>query len=247
MREVLTTAVMMQKPDGVSINAMKTVLGDAVDWGALRAGLARAEEYQQEDGDITNLCETSCGAHNADWEQFVSECWMGSTRESERKSDEKYCRSNKKWYRVRWLEQKLQDILQWMRAAGVKKFGPPFRLSNGKMNEMKPWHVRKPGRETCMCRYHMEFEHFCDALRRWKQAAAKDLTEEQLEHCVECPANAQEMGKFLQCEKGPFGLYQPECSMRHRLECRKCKGKFDLLVSEVERGVNPTISFSKVV
>ena len=46
MRDVLTTAIMMAKPDDVTINSIKAVLGDAVDWEALKAGLSRAKEFQ---------------------------------------------------------------------------------------------------------------------------------------------------------------------------------------------------------
>ena len=113
------------------------------------------------------LVSTS-GAHIAkfDPKQFVKECWLATSRESERKSDQKWHRTEKKWYRIRWLEQKLDDVLNWMLAAGTRKFGPDFHLSNFKMKSLIPWFVRKPGRETCMCRYHMEFDHFCDAFKR---------------------------------------------------------------------------------
>ena len=46
VRDVLTTAIMMAKPDDVTINSIKAVLGDAVDWEAPKAGLSRAKEFQ---------------------------------------------------------------------------------------------------------------------------------------------------------------------------------------------------------
>ena len=118
----------------------------------------------------------------------------------------------------------------------MKKFGPDFHLSSWKMKDMMPWYVRKPGRETCMCRYHMKFDHFCDAFRRWKQAVLKGLTDEQAKACVVAPANAQEMRQFLQCDKVD-GLYPAECSMRHRLRCGKCADKFASLVSKLMSNV----------
>ena len=45
VREVLTTAIMMAVPDDVTINSLKAVLGDKVDWAALRKGLDRAAAF----------------------------------------------------------------------------------------------------------------------------------------------------------------------------------------------------------
>ena len=244
VREALCTAIMMCKPDGVTINSMRAALGEVVDWQALKNGLEQAAAFKKGTRDLVEWDETSRGKYPVDWEKFVKECWMSTTRESERKSDEKYCRTEKKWYRVRWLEQKLQDVLAWMRAEGMKRFGEGFHLSSFKMKNLMPWYTRKPGRETCMCRCHMKFDHFCDALRRWKQAVSQDLTPEQTKACTTAPANAQEMRQFLQCEK-VGGLYPAECSMRHRLCCRKCANKFDSLISNAERSVRPMINFQR--
>ena len=160
VREVLTTAVMMAVPDGVTVNAMKRALGTKVDWHALKTGLERAQRFKGTACELFKTEETSCGAYPADWDKFVAECWLSSTRESERKSDEKWHRTEKKFYRVRWLEREMSNILDYMRTAGVTKFGPKFHLSSWKMAAMKPWYVRRPGRVTCMCRYHLEFDHF---------------------------------------------------------------------------------------
>ena len=107
-----------------------------------------------------------------------------------------------------------------------------------------PWYVRKAGRETCMCRYHMEFDNFCVSLRRWKQAVKKEMTEEQIKSYVEAPENSQSMRQHLQCDKdGDF--CKPECSMRHRLLCRECSGKFESLISDAERRIRPSITYDK--
>ena len=99
-----------------------------------------------------------------------------------------------------------------MRAEGVKKFGPDFHLSSWKLKDLMPWYVRKPGRETCMCRYHMEFDHFCDALRRWKQAVRKELTPEQAEQCVECPVKPSSNAAALAVRQGWRSL---QAGMQH--------------------------------
>ena len=73
---------------------------------------------------------------------------------------------------------------------------------------------------------------------------SQDLTPEQAKMCTTAPTNVQEMREFLQCEKVD-GLYQAECSMRHRLCCRKCANKFDSLISDVERSTRPMINFQR--
>ena len=131
-----------------------------------------------------------------------------------------------------------------MHVAGAQRFGAGFKLSIGKMVELMPWFVRRPGRETCMCRYHMQFDHFSDALRRWKQAVKADLPPGQAAQCRECPVNSQAMRQYLQCEKeGSF--YKPECCMRHRLACKQCTGKLGELVSDAERLARPMVTFQK--
>jgi len=158
----------MALPDNVTINSLKTVLGDKVDWRALEAGKRRAAAYKDGTGGAFSQAETSCGAYDQEWSDFVKKCWDDSTRESERKSDERWCPTEKRYVRIRWLEQKMSDILQYMRVAGAAKFDG-FTISWGEMSQMMPKFVRRPGRQTCMCRYHMEFQEFCDAIRRCVQ------------------------------------------------------------------------------
>ena len=145
--------------------------------------------------------------------------------------------------RARWLEQKLTDVLKHIRLAGHAKFDK-FHISYGKMQQMMPWYVRRPGRETCMCRHHMEFEHFSDAIRRWKQSAGRELTPEQASECTDAPLNAQAMRQCLQCPKeGPF--YKPECCMRHRLQCHDCEGRLSGMICDAERNARPMITYQK--
>ena len=244
VRDVLTTALMMAIPDDITINSLKAALGDVVDWRALAAGKARAAKYKDGEGSAFEIDETAGNtAYPADWESFVHKCWLECTRESERKSDERLDRKEKRRYRIRWLEQKLGAVLSYMRACGASKFGEGFHLSIGKMLKLMPWYVKRPGRETCMCRYHMEFEHFCEALRRWKQLASKELTVEERGSCSTCPVNAQAMRQHLQCSKGG-SFYQAKCSMRHRLRC-SCHSKFSSLISDAERAARPQITYQK--
>ena len=81
VRDALTTAIMMAKPDNVSISSMRAVLGEVVDWRALKAGLDRAAAFKAGDGDAIRQ-EPSAGAYDPEWKAFVKECWMASTRET---------------------------------------------------------------------------------------------------------------------------------------------------------------------
>ena len=76
VREVLTTAIMMAVPDGVTINALRTALGEKVDWQALRAGLDRAAAFKAGDSGAFTLDETSANAYSEEWTEFVNECWL---------------------------------------------------------------------------------------------------------------------------------------------------------------------------
>ena len=50
---------------------------------------------------------------------------------------------------------------------------PDFSVSIKKMCA----YIRKPGRQTSLCRYHLEFEHDVDAGRRCSVAATLELVE----------------------------------------------------------------------
>jgi hypothetical protein len=50
VRDALTTAIMMEKPDTVTINAMREALGNVVDWDALKTALARAAAFKENEG-----------------------------------------------------------------------------------------------------------------------------------------------------------------------------------------------------
>ena len=243
--EVLTTALMMALPDNVTINSLKVALGNAVDWRALEAGKRRAEAFKDGTGGAFQPEESTSGGYDPEWEAFVKRCWNDCTRESERKSDERWCSMEKRHNRIRWLEQRLSGILQYIRVAGAAKFGG-FTLSWGKMLQLMPRFVRRPGRQTCMCRYHMEFQEFCDALRRWKQSAQKELTPDQAKQCAPAPSSAQEIRQLLQGPKEQ-GFYKPECCMRHRIKpgCSTCRDKFNPLISDAERAAKPMVTYQK--
>lgn len=245
VHEVLTTALMMAVPDGVTINSLKTALGDAVDWRALEVGQQRAEAFKAGTGEAFQLEESSTGGYDEEWAAFVKQCWHSATRESERKSDERWCSQEKRYVKIRWLEQRLTGVLQYIRVAGAAKF-EGFRLSWGKMLQLMPKIVRRPGRQTCMCRYHMDFQEFCDALRRWKQSAQKEMTPAQAKQCIPAPSSAQEMRQKLQCPK-EGGFYKPECCMRHRIKpgCNACRGKLSEFICDAEREAKPTITYQK--
>jgi hypothetical protein len=102
--------------------------------------------------------------------EFVQKCWQSMTRASENKKDEvrnPEDHSDKQRRRIRWVEVPLHVLRGDMIRKGEAMFGDEFHLSSTKMRDLKPFYIRRPGRQTCLCRYHLGFDHFFKALRRW--------------------------------------------------------------------------------
>lgn len=100
---------------------------------------------------------------------------------------------------------------------------------------------RYPGRDTCLCRYHMEFNHYYNALRKFKSEARRILPEEVRPGLVPCPGSAQELRVCLNCDKdGEY--YKPACCSR---KCAECKGSLEALVSDAEKAAVPRVKYQK--
>ena len=191
--------------------------------------------------------ETSSGAYDPRFSDFVSQSWDDLTRASECKSD---VASNpfknvetKKFdkHRVHWIENRIQDLLSSMLISGRRKFGPGFHLSERKMVDLMPYYVKVPGRKTCVCRYHMAFDHRFNAYRRWKQSAYKAVKQDSSAVDPELPSCSAEMRSRLCCNRGDSPCYKPACCNR---TCKDCEGSFDSLASVDEKTAKPRISWN---
>ena len=109
--------------------------------------------------------ETTCSAYEADWTEFVQQAWADACRPSECKKDEARNpvaipgSKTHETHRVHWIETRLEDMCTSFVSLGKVKFGVDFHLSTTKMRELKPYFCKVPGRNVCLCRYHMAFDH----------------------------------------------------------------------------------------
>ena len=115
--------------------------------------------------------EKSCGAYPEAWAGFVIGMMDELCRASECKKDQ--ARNPKpphENHTVHWIEMKLESMQEIIEKAGKLKYGPEFHLSSWKLRDLKQFYHKYPGRNVCLCRYHMDWDHRCDALRRWHLA-----------------------------------------------------------------------------
>ena len=145
-------------------------------------------------------------------------------------------------YRIQYLEMTIPAFCEWMNITGKQELQDDnFHVGIRKMMELMPFQIRKMGRSTSMCRYHMEFDHDCECGRRWSVMATKDAG------CgCKWPANDYEMRSSLMCTKGKyngsdFHYYPIKCVNRL---CKSCK-TFKSFTCEKCRAAVPHISFMK--
>ena len=87
----------------------------------------------------------------------------------------------------------------------------------------------------------MEFNHYVNALRKFKALAKRTMQEATRADLVGCPSSAQELREHLTCGKDG-GYYKPPCCDR---TCSTCDGKLEALVSDVEKAAVPVIKYQK--
>ena len=192
--------------------------------------------------------ETSCNAYDPAWAAFVSECWDNLTRASECTSDEAKDpkadeNGNHMTHRIHWINHRLDDLLPIMLAMGKAEFGASFKISRPTMLNCKKHYHRYPGRNTCLCRYHMEFDHHFNSIRRWKANARRQMTTATIAaaNIVEMPGSAKELRQFLMCERsGEY--YNWDCAKR---KCDKCRNNLEKLFTSEEKLAAPCIKYQK--
>ena len=94
--------------------------------------------------------------------------WDELTRASECKKDEVRDPTGNGTHRIHWIEMRMADMCAAIVAGGYLKFGDEFHLSTWKLEKLRKYYHRRPGRNVCLCRYHMDFDQRHDALRKWK-------------------------------------------------------------------------------
>ena len=201
--------------------------------------------------------EKSCGAYPKEWAECVVFMLDDLCRASECKKDQATNPSpphNK--HTVHWIEMKMEDMRDIIEKGGKLKFGIGFSLSTWKLRDLKKYYHKYPGRNVCLCRYHMDWDHRFDALRRWKAQVKKELN--LSEDCPDCASipSSQALREFFCCPRKADcnacteserccnvqscnQYYQPACVSR---SCPACVKNIEKLVCQRCCDAMPTIS-----
>jgi hypothetical protein len=188
----------------------------------------------------------SCNAYPTALAESVCECWDDLTRPSECAKDgardpvtDPNGSGAHRTSRIHWINTRIDDFYDIMRAIGTERFGEEFHLSKLKGLDLKRYYHRYPGRDTCLCRYHMEFQNHFVALRKWKAAARRELPKETQSTLCVMPGSARELREFLQFPKA--GEYHGQrCTDR---KCVKCKNNLRSRVTAAEIAAAPMITY----
>ena len=117
-------------------------------------------------------------------EWLVSDCWLSNdfTRESEAKKDEVYDpktrAKDRQHHRLRWLEVPLMEFYRQVVDRGRSicvekgwcKRPEDFHMSATYVRKHRPFWVKDPTRDVCLCRYHLEFDLLANGLSKLRTA-----------------------------------------------------------------------------
>ena len=133
------------------------------------------------------------------WITSAQDMWASCTRRSERAKDSlrnPNDKSDKRLYRVHWLEVRIQDIHEIILKEGARKFNCSavdavpatettaaipakpavvFHFSWWYVTKVRPFFVKPAGREVCVCVYHLRFDLFVEALYNYIKRLRGDL------------------------------------------------------------------------
>ena len=153
-RRVIHASIVNQVPNGKvaavarMLNANREQLREAKKmYDGVKAG---------ELGALYSESAKSCNEYKPEYGACVVKMWNAGTRKSEQKKHEisnTKDKSDKQMYRIHFLEQTIPSLCQWMNIEGKHLLkDPEFHVSIKKVLELKPFYIRKAGRNTSMCR-----------------------------------------------------------------------------------------------
>ena len=185
--------------------------------------------------------EAACNKLNPEWAAKVESMWLSGTRPSENKKAElknPKDRSDPRTYRSRFMERGLEQMVAWMNETGRREVCPEFQVSRFYIGNVKPFFVKRPGREYSLCRYHMEWQNMYHALKSWSQRSTST-------ECRHAAVTADEHGlrNMLMCAKAAEfqeRYYQISCAAR---TCNTCSGSLGKLTCEFCRDKCPNITW----
>ena len=105
-----------------------------------------------------------------EWIDFAALVWKEETRpdpSTKNSIRNPHKRSDKKLYRIHYLDMRIGDMLEIILRRGREKFAdadPPFHFSWWYCIKVRPFFVKPAGRETSVCIYHLRFDLIVEAL-----------------------------------------------------------------------------------
>lgn len=107
---------------------------------------------------------------NEEWLEFAAHVWEKETRPAPSTKcsiRNPHKRSDKKLYRIHYLDMRIGDMHKLIVEQGREKFAdadPPFHFSWWYCMKVRPFFVKPAGRETSVCIYHLRFDLMVEAL-----------------------------------------------------------------------------------
>ena len=201
----------------------------------LKAQLKPSQSFVNE-GDVAALFDDRCQRRKdaiplAQIEWLVNDCWNSNdfTRESEKKKDEvfdphKRGKNRIEHHRKRWLEVPLcglEGFYASVQTKGKVDWGPDFHMSNAFILQHRPFWVKDPTRDVCLCRFHLEFDLLATGFTKLRRAVSCDCSV-----CKACPplSTGRQLRKALTCPRAEGAEFdQPACVNGKCESCKECK------------------------
>lgn len=140
------------------------------------------------------------------WIEFAVSVWKDNTRRSERAKDSirnPNDMSDKRLYRINWLEVRIQDIYNLIVAEGKRKFdraavaavpatdstpgvdaveAVEFHWSWWYTTKVRPFFVKDGGREVCVCVYNLRWDLFVESIYNYTKRLRGNLKRCDCQH-----------------------------------------------------------------
>ena len=173
VQAIVTAIAHAPELGGSSLAAVASVLEMGGSGASKLSARGDAADAFISDGDYSILFEDRCKVRSdaytdeqLDW--VKTNVWLSDdfTRESEAKKDEifdpKSRKANRAHHRLRWLEVPLMELYQRGRELyqeeAARREWKVTKMSSTTIRNLRPFWVKDPTRDVCLCRYHLEFD-----------------------------------------------------------------------------------------
>ena len=161
-QQCVSNAVMHQAKDGMA-ELIARVVGEnpkKLRKAQERNKKRRCAEPSAKSSTYYDEKEKSAGAYPLDHAKFVEEQWVLNSRASENQKDEAKSpcvnpeTGKRDTARVHFFTMGQECLQKTIEAVGQLKFGPSFSCSARTMVRLKPFFIKIPGRDVCLCHDH---------------------------------------------------------------------------------------------